>query len=141
LHSPEQSVLQIGNHQVLTILKQYEKVFAARISDKGCFFMSRVGARISDQSVRFMIKRLCEIAGVTAHITPHMFRHTFATLLLEEDVDIRYIQNMLGHSSIRTTQIYTHIAAKKQRTILEAKHPRNNICGNLEKKVEFSDAV
>jgi integrase/recombinase XerD len=84
-----------------------------------------------------MIKRLCEVAGVSAHITPHMFRHTFATLLLEEDVDIRYIQNMLGHSSIRTTQIYTHITAKKQRAILLSKHPRNNICADLEKYALF----
>ena len=60
-------------------------------------------------------------------VTPHMFRHTFATLLLEEEVDIRYIQKMLGHSSIVTTQIYTHVAAKKQKDILKAKHPRNKL--------------
>lgn len=61
------------------------------------------------------------------HITPHMFRHSFATLLLEEDVDIRYIQRLLGHSSIVTTQIYTHVTTKKQRDILTTKHPRNRI--------------
>ena len=56
-----------------------------------------------------------------------MFRHSFATLLLEEDVDIRYIQRMLGHSSITTTQIYTQVTEGKQRQILTAKHPRNKI--------------
>ena len=61
------------------------------------------------------------------HITPHMFRHSFATFLLEEDVDIRYIQRFLGHSSITTTQIYTHVTTKKQRDILYAKHPRNKL--------------
>ena len=55
-----------------------------------------------------------------------MFRHTFATSLLEADVDIRYIQEMLGHSSINITEIYTHITVSKQRDILATKHPRKN---------------
>lgn len=83
--------------------------------------------RLSEQSVRFMIKHYAKLADISEHITPHMFRHTFATLLLEEDVDIRYIQNILGHSSIMTTQIYTHVTSCKQRDILTAKNPRNKI--------------
>lgn len=59
-------------------------------------------------------------------ITPHMFRHTFATSLLEADVDIRYIQEMLGHSSIHITEIYTHVSTAKQRDILMNKHPRKD---------------
>ena len=74
-----------------------------------------------------MINRYAEIADITQHITPHMFRHSFATLLLEQDVDIRYIQQMLGHSSISTTEIYTHVSSKKQKDILINKHPRNLI--------------
>jgi len=72
-----------------------------------------------------MIRKLKDMASVEQHITPHMFRHSFATLLLEEDVDIRYIQKMLGHSSIQTTQIYTQVTMEKQRQILTTKHPRN----------------
>lgn len=64
-------------------------------------------------------------AAIEQHITPHMFRHTFATSLLEADVDIRYIQEMLGHSSIHITEIYTHVAMSKQRAILTTRHPRN----------------
>ena len=64
--------------------------------------------------------------GFELHTTPHMFRHTFATSLLEADVDIRYIQEMLGHSSINVTEIYTHVALAKQKNILSTKHPRNN---------------
>ena len=74
-----------------------------------------------------MINNKCEKLGTSLHITPHMFRHSFATLLLEEDVDIRYIQHMLGHSSIQTTQIYTQVSMEKQRSILATKHPRNKI--------------
>ena len=71
-----------------------------------------------------MINKYCAIASIDLHITPHMFRHTFATSLLEADVDIRYIQEMLGHSSITVTEIYTHVALSKQRDILTSKHPR-----------------
>ena len=73
-----------------------------------------------------MINKYTEVASVELHITPHMFRHTFATSLLEADVDIRYIQEMLGHSSISVTQIYTHVSLSKQRDILTTKHPRNS---------------
>ena len=72
-----------------------------------------------------MIQKYCVQASISLHITPHMFRHTFATSLLEADVDIRYIQEMLGHSSINVTQIYTHVATAKQCDILRTKHPRN----------------
>ncbi len=73
------------------------------------------------------ISDYAEHAQISQHITPHIFRHSFATLLLEEDVDIRYIQQMLGHSSITTTQIYTHTSISKQKTILTTKHPRNKL--------------
>ena len=72
-----------------------------------------------------MINKYASLAAIEQHITPHMFRHTFATSLLEADVDIRYIQEMLGHSSIHITEIYTHVAMSKQRDILTTRHPRN----------------
>ena len=71
-----------------------------------------------------MLRKYTALAGIQLHITPHMFRHTFATSLLEADVDIRYIQEMLGHSSINVTEIYTHVALSKQKDILQNKHPR-----------------
>lgn len=58
---------------------------------------------------------------------PHMFRHSFATYLIEEGVDVSCVQQILGHSSIKTTQIYIHVAAKKQAEILREMHPRNNM--------------
>ena len=71
-----------------------------------------------------MIKKYTALAGIEKNITPHTFRHTFATLLLEEGVDLIYIQHLLGHSSIMTTQIYTHVNQAKQKQILRTKHPR-----------------
>ena len=123
----KERVLQIGNSEVLSILRYYAEENATIICKAGCFFVNRLSSRISEQSVRFLIKRLCAKANIEQNITPHMFRHSFATLLLEEDVDIRYIQRMLGHSSILTTQIYTQVTVEKQRQILTAKHPRNRL--------------
>jgi integrase/recombinase XerD len=127
----KERVLQIGNQEVLSILRRYAEKNAAHIHEAGYFFVNRLSSRISEQSVRFLIKRLCIKADIGQNITPHMFRHSFATLLLEEDVDIRYIQRMLGHSSILTTQIYTQVTVEKQRQILTAKHPRNKIVVNM----------
>lgn len=123
----KERMIQIGNKDVLTALTAYYQAFAGGIEKTGWFFINRLRHQLSDQSVRFMINKYTRIAGIEQHITPHMFRHSFATLLLEEDVDIRYIQQLLGHSSIVTTQIYTHVTSKKQRDILTAKHPRNKI--------------
>ena len=89
--------------------------------------VNRLGNRLSEQSIRYMVNDYANAVGAPLHITPHMFRHTFATELHNEDVDIRYIQQFLGHSSIATTQIYTHISTSKTREILESKHPRNRM--------------
>lgn len=120
-------IIQIENSEVLSILKQYADTFSDNISENGFFFINNRRQRLSEQSVRIIIRNLENQIGSDIHITPHMFRHSMATLLLEEDVDIRYIQRILGHSSITTTQIYTHVTSLKQKEILKTKHPRNNI--------------
>ena len=78
---------------------------------------------MSTHAVRDIVNKYTKEIGYNKHITPHMFRHTFATSLLEKDVDIRYIQNFLGHQSISTTQIYTYVTNSKSKKILERKHP------------------
>lgn len=123
----KERLIQVSNSSVLSACYAYYTANAPIIENSHWFFVNRLGHQLSDQSVRNMINKYAKLAGITQHITPHMFRHTFATLLLEEDVDIRYIQQLLGHSSITTTQIYTHVTAKKQRDILSSKHPRNKI--------------
>lgn len=122
--------VQIANPSVLEALYRYQETYKDAIIQTEHFFINRLHRPLSDESVRRIVNKYASLAGVTSHITPHMFRHSFATFLLEEGVDIRYIQQLLGHSSIVTTQIYTHVAGKKQRDILTEKHPRNKIHTN-----------
>lgn len=117
--------VQIGNTKIINLLYEYIKVYSNEIQKNSYFFVNNNGTPISDQSVRRMICRYCKAANVNMHITPHMFRHSFASSLLDADVDIRYIQEFLGHSSIQITEIYTHVSTAKQRDILTTKHPRN----------------
>lgn len=123
----KERIIQITNPDVINALKTYRNLCCEELLNVDYFFCNRLRHRLSEQSVRFMIKHYSELADISEHITPHMFRHTFASLLLEEDVDIRYIQHILGHSSIMTTQIYTHVSSCKQRDILTVKNPRNKI--------------
>jgi integrase/recombinase XerD len=121
----KQRVLPIPNQAVKKALNDYYQIFKPHINHY--FFINRLNNRLSEQSVRHMVNKYSALANTSKHITPHAFRHTFATLLLEQDVDIRYIQNLLGHSSISTTQIYTHVNNKKEFEILVKKHPRNRV--------------
>lgn len=123
----KERILPISHPDVLSALHRYKEEFREDIGICGYFFVNRLHKPLSDQSVRFMINKYAALANLNIHITPHMFRHSFATLLLEQDVDIRYIQKILGHSSITTTEIYTHVSSSRQKDLLEKKNPRNSI--------------
>lgn len=98
----KERILQFGNCEVISALATYQSTFKADISACGYFFVNKRKQKLSDQSVRFMINRYAALAEIEQHITPHMFRHSFATLLLEQDVDIRlYPENA-------RTQFYQH---------------------------------
>lgn len=119
--------VQISNPSVLAVLNQYYKENKTAIKSSGFFFVNNRGNRFTEQSIRLMLKKYTNQAGIKRNITPHMFRHSFATYLIEEGVDVSCVQQILGHSSIKTTQIYIHIAARKQAEILKELHPRNKM--------------
>ena len=119
--------IQIASSEILGILKNYYRENAEEIKQSGFFFVNNRGGRYTEQSIRLMLKKYTKLAGIERNITPHMFRHSFATYLIEEGVDISCVQQILGHSSIKTTQIYIHVAAKKQAEILRELHPRNRM--------------
>lgn len=119
--------VQISNTSVLEVLKKYYDENKQTIRKCGYFFINNRENRYTEQSIRMMLKKYTKQAGIERNITPHMFRHSFATYLIEEGVDVSCVQQILGHSSIKTTQIYIHIAAKKQAEILREMHPRNNM--------------
>lgn len=89
-----------------------------------CFFVSSRGRAMSTDALRKMFKRTLASAGVDGTYTPHDMRHTFATDLLDGGADLRSVQEMLGHASLSTTQIYTHVSSERLRSVHHAAHPR-----------------
>lgn len=123
----KERMIPIYHPRLIDDLLAYEKAFDEELKCSEYFFISKRKNRISCQSVAYMIKKYSRLAGIGINITPHMFRHTFASMLLEQDVDSRQIQLILGHSSIYTTQIYTHISSKKKNDIMKYKNPLSKI--------------
>ena len=127
----KERIIQITTSELLQLAQTYCDVFSMEIQEQGAILFNQRGRPLSPQSVRRIINKYLSRIGVSNHVTPHMFRHTFATSLLEAGMDIRYIQSLLGHSSISITQIYTHVTARQQTLLLAEKHPRGKMTFSL----------
>jgi integrase/recombinase XerD len=119
----KERVVYIASVDSIRALNKYKELRESLYPDSVFFFTSNSGYRLSEDSVR---KLILKTGSTVLHrrITPHMFRHTFASLLLSNNVDIKIIQELLGHSSIATTQIYLHLTTDRLKEILRACHPR-----------------
>lgn len=91
---------------------------------KNPVFINHHGYRLQNQSIRKALKEVVENIELPKKVTPHVFRHSFATKLLENGADLRIVQELLGHSSISNTQIYTHVSIQRLKTVYEKTHPR-----------------
>ena len=122
----KERILFLGDQTTFNLLETYINKYYIRPNDY-LFTGQNPLKALSEQSVRLILKKLVKKNNLSITITPHMFRHSFATMLLDKDVDIRYIQQILGHSSISVTQIYTHVSQSKQKEILTLCNPISSI--------------
>ena len=124
----KQRLVPIGEPAMQAVKLYLSQTRRAYVSKKAedILFLNRRGGKLSRQMIFLMIKSQCEKAGITKEISPHTFRHSFATHLVENGADLRAVQQMLGHESIITTEIYTHIDSRKWQGSILKYHPRNH---------------
>ncbi len=116
----KERLLPIGNHALDAIRLYIEK----RGSDNEALFLNKRGGRLTGRSVARMMEKYVKKAGMSLNISPHTFRHSFATHLLDGGADLRSVQELLGHANLSTTQIYTHITTERLKQVYDKAHPR-----------------
>jgi integrase/recombinase XerC len=124
----KQRITMLG-HPALFAIQKYltnsrPRLMEAGAKDTGILFVNRYGNPLSDRGVRKLFDRYCEKASTHLKITPHVLRHTFATHMLSNGADLRFVQELLGHSSLATTQIYTHVTTERLQEVHRKAHPR-----------------
>jgi len=119
----------IPDADVSDLLTRYLTVRTTQGFAGETFLVNSHGRPATTEFVRRILQKLARAANVTRRVTPHMFRHSCATYLLEEGMDIRYVQRLLGHRSIGTTEIYTHVADATLKIQVAQRHPRKTIIG------------
>ena len=105
----------------LNAIQRYRQ--AAKVND-GALFISKVRKRITGRAISDIVKKYLRHSGIPLDVTPHKLRHSFATHLLNNGADLRSVQSLLGHASLSTTQIYTHVSVKRMKEVYDKAHPR-----------------
>jgi len=111
--------------KALEAIRVYLRLSAAHFGrrDRGPLFVNKAGKRLSDRSIRRKLNKYLVLAGLDTSISPHDLRHSFATHMLNAGADLRTVQEMLGHESLSTTQIYTHLTTRRLKDVYDAAHP------------------
>jgi integrase/recombinase XerC len=117
-------ILPIGRFAVDALQKWLRQRATLPKSDGAAMFVGRNGRRLTPRAVQLRVNTWARRMGLRAHVHPHMFRHSFATHLLESSTDLRGVQELLGHADISTTQIYTHLDFQHLAKVYDAAHPR-----------------
>ena len=122
----KERIIPIGKSADLALRRYIDKTRGklAKKHDTSFLFLSRIGKKISRQSIWKIVKKYAKVTKIKKSIKPHTLRHSFATHLLEKGADLRSVQEMLGHSNISTTQIYTHVNKDRLKMIHHKFHPR-----------------
>ncbi len=113
-----------AQNAILLYIEGYRQHLKIKKGEEDFVFLNRRGSRLSREMIFMMIKEMAAAVGIRKTISPHTFRHSFATHLVEGGADLRAVQEMLGHESITTTEIYTHLDREYVKNIIEQYHPR-----------------
>ena len=119
----KQIVSNMGYKNIKTYLKEVRSLWVSDLDDPYLFVNQR-GNKITPRGVQYILDKAIVNAGLDIHVHPHMLRHTFATHLLDNGADLRVVQELLGHASLSTTQIYTHVTQERMKAVYESAHPR-----------------
>ena len=124
----KERLVPIGKHAVKYIsiyVKEYRNSMKIKDGHEGFLFLNRYGRKLSRNMIFIIVKDLSKKIGLNKNISPHTFRHSFATHMIEGGADLRAVQEMLGHESITTTEIYTHLNKDYLREVVKEFHPRS----------------
>jgi integrase/recombinase XerC len=122
----KERIAPVGRHASKALdrwLEVREPSMDAPEDDKDALFLNRFGERLTTRSIGRMLEKYLKLTGLDKQTTPHTLRHTFATHLLDGGADLRSVQEMLGHKSLTTTQIYTHVSTRRLKDTYEKAHP------------------
>lgn len=121
----KERLIPIGSYAIAAIEKYLDKRYELlKKNQSEALFLNGKGSRLTSRGVRLIVNKYARKILISKHVSPHTLRHTFATHLLNAGADLRFVQELLGHASLATTQIYTHLTTEHLKSIYDKAHPR-----------------